>query len=153
MSAIGGIEALFALYLMPCAGYTFPYLFDETQQVAEAYRAVCTPEFLVFDKNLELQYHGQFDSARPSRDIPVTGVLLHRPICIVLFQALILYCGCARLPACQAQLLHGSCCADSCVLGTIFAVGSGRIMYVAMAIHILIIVTNLIAAYRTGRAS
>ena len=72
------------------AGYTFPYLFDETQEVAKAYRAMCTPEFLIFDKNLELQYHGQFDSARPSRDIPVTGVLLHRLICLVLFQALLL---------------------------------------------------------------
>jgi len=87
VSAIGGIEALFALYLMPRAGYTFPYLFDETQEVAEAYKALCTPEFMVFDKNLELQYHGQFDSARPSRDVPVTGVLLHRPIYLVMISA------------------------------------------------------------------
>lgn len=55
------------------AGYTFPYLYDETQQVANAYSALCTPEFMVFDSNMELQYHGQFDSARPSRDVPVTG--------------------------------------------------------------------------------
>lgn len=55
------------------AGYPFPYLYDESQEVAKAYRALCTPEFLVFDSNKELQYHGQFDSARPSRDVPVTG--------------------------------------------------------------------------------
>ena len=55
------------------AGYTFPYLYDETQEVAKAYRALCTPEFMAFDSNMELQYHGQFDSARPSRDVPVTG--------------------------------------------------------------------------------
>ncbi|CAL5221438.1 g3626 [Coccomyxa viridis] len=54
-------------------GYSFPYLYDEMQEVAKAYRAQCTPEFMVFDKKLELQYHGQFDSARPSRDVSVTG--------------------------------------------------------------------------------
>lgn len=54
-------------------GYPFPYLYDETQEVAKAYKALCTPEFMVFDKKMELQYHGQFDSARPSRDVPVTG--------------------------------------------------------------------------------
>ena len=42
--------------------------------MAKAYRALCTPEFMVFDSKLELQYHGQFDSARPSRDVPVTGI-------------------------------------------------------------------------------
>ena len=56
------------------AGYSFPYLYDEMQEVAKAYRAQCTPEFMVFDKKLELQYHGQFDSARPSRDVSVTGL-------------------------------------------------------------------------------
>ncbi|CAK0780999.1 hypothetical protein CVIRNUC_005250 [Coccomyxa viridis] len=54
-------------------GYPFPYLYDETQEVAKAYRALCTPEFMVFDSKLELQYHGQFDSARPSKDVSVTG--------------------------------------------------------------------------------
>ena len=44
--------------------------------MAKAYRALCTPEFMVFDSKLELQYHGQLDSARPSRDVPVTGVAI-----------------------------------------------------------------------------
>ncbi len=59
-----------------CAGYTFPYLYDETQDVAKAYKAACTPEFLVFDSNLELRYHGQFDDSRPrgpANSLPVTG--------------------------------------------------------------------------------
>ena len=46
--------------------------------MAKAYNALCTPEFMVFDKTLELQYHGQFDSARPSRDVPVTGLSLYK---------------------------------------------------------------------------
>ena len=46
--------------------------------MAKAYRALCTPEFMVFDSKLELQYHGQFDSARPSKDVSVTGeAILH----------------------------------------------------------------------------
>ena len=47
-------------------GYTFPYLYDESQDVAKAYQAACTPEFLVFDKDLKLVYHGQFDDSRPA---------------------------------------------------------------------------------------
>ncbi|MCA9217664.1 MAG: thioredoxin family protein, partial [Planctomycetales bacterium] len=54
-------------------GFTFPYLFDEDQEVAKAYRAACTPDFYVFDKNQELVYRGQLDSSRPNTDIPVTG--------------------------------------------------------------------------------
>ncbi|MBB6611737.1 thioredoxin family protein [Pontibacter sp. Tf4] len=54
-------------------GFTFPYLYDQTQQVARTYQALCTPEFFVFDANLNLAYHGQFDSSRPKSDIPVTG--------------------------------------------------------------------------------
>ncbi|QDU95401.1 thioredoxin family protein [Lignipirellula cremea] len=54
-------------------GYTFPYLFDDTQEVAKAYRAACTPDFFLFDKDHKLVYRGQFDSSRPSLDIPVTG--------------------------------------------------------------------------------
>jgi thiol-disulfide isomerase/thioredoxin len=53
--------------------YPFPYLFDETQEVAKAYDAACTPEFYVFDKDLSLVYHGQMDDSRPSGNIPVTG--------------------------------------------------------------------------------
>src|SRR5262249_37303059 len=54
-------------------GYTFPYLYDETQSVAKAYRAACTPDFYVFDKNFKLVYGGQLDSSRPDWGIPVTG--------------------------------------------------------------------------------
>lgn len=55
------------------AGYTFPYLYDETQEVAKAYHAACTPDFFLFDRNLKLVYRGQFDDSRPQSDIPVTG--------------------------------------------------------------------------------
>ncbi|KAL4448338.1 hypothetical protein ABPG75_005557 [Micractinium tetrahymenae] len=58
------------------SGYTFPFLYDESQDVAKAYSAACTPEFYVFGSGLELTYHGQYDSSRPSKyggDTPVTG--------------------------------------------------------------------------------
>ena len=54
-------------------GYKFPYLYDETQQVAKAYDATCTPDFFVFDKELKCVYRGQLDDSRPGNDIPVTG--------------------------------------------------------------------------------
>jgi peroxiredoxin len=54
-------------------GYTFPYLFDETQEVAHAYRAACTPDFYVFDKDQRLVYRGQMDASRPGNGVPVTG--------------------------------------------------------------------------------
>lgn len=54
-------------------GYIFPYLYDETQEAAQAYRAACTPDFYVFDKNQKLVYRGQMDSSRPDSGIPVTG--------------------------------------------------------------------------------
>jgi len=54
-------------------GYPFPYLYDESQDVARAYDAACTPDFYVFDKNLKLVYHGQMDGSRPGNTIPVTG--------------------------------------------------------------------------------
>ncbi len=54
-------------------GYTFPYLFDETQDVAKAYHAACTPDFYVFDKDQRLVYRGQMDASRPDSGIPVTG--------------------------------------------------------------------------------
>lgn len=54
-------------------GYPFPYLYDESQEVAEAYHAVCTPEFYIFDAEMELAYRGQFDDSRPRIDTPVTG--------------------------------------------------------------------------------
>lgn len=55
------------------AGYTFPYLYDESQQVAKAYRAACTPDFFLFDGDRELVYRGRFDASRPGNDEPVTG--------------------------------------------------------------------------------
>lgn len=53
--------------------YPFPYLYDETQEVAKAFDAACTPEFYVFDQDMLLVYHGQMDDSRPSNNIPVTG--------------------------------------------------------------------------------
>jgi peroxiredoxin len=54
-------------------GYTFPYLYDDDQSVAQAYQAACTPDFYVFDKDCKLVYRGQMDSSRPDSGIPVTG--------------------------------------------------------------------------------
>jgi peroxiredoxin len=54
-------------------GYTFPYLYDQTQEVAKAYRAACTPDFYLFDKERRLVYRGQMDDSRPQSGIPVTG--------------------------------------------------------------------------------
>jgi peroxiredoxin len=65
-------------------GWTFPYLFDETQQVAKAYKAACTPDFFLFDKNRKLVYRGQFDSSRPGNDEPITGADLRAAVDAVL---------------------------------------------------------------------
>jgi peroxiredoxin len=54
-------------------GYEFPYLFDETQEVAKAYQAACTPDFFLFDGEGRLVYRGQFDNSRPGNGLPVTG--------------------------------------------------------------------------------
>ena len=54
-------------------GFTFPYLFDATQEVAKAYTAACTPDFFLFDGDRKLVYAGQFDGSRPGNDVPVTG--------------------------------------------------------------------------------
>jgi thiol-disulfide isomerase/thioredoxin len=71
--------------------YPFPYLFDETQEVAKAYQAACTPDFYVFDSQLKLVYRGQLDDSRPGNNVPVTGdsirealdsVLANRPVSI-----------------------------------------------------------------------
>lgn len=53
--------------------FSFPYLYDGTQEVAKAYRAACTPDFFLFDENEKLVYRGQFDDSRPGNDEPVTG--------------------------------------------------------------------------------
>ena len=54
-------------------GFTFPYLFDESQEVAKSYRAACTPDFYLFDSGHKLVYRGQMDDSRPGNNIPVTG--------------------------------------------------------------------------------
>lgn len=54
-------------------GYTFPYLFDETQAVAKTYSAACTPDFYLFDEHLKLVYRGQLDDSRPGNGIPLSG--------------------------------------------------------------------------------
>lgn len=66
------------------AGYTFPYLYDETQKVAKAYRAACTPDFFLFDRGRRLVYRGQFDASRPGNGIPVTGKDLRAAVDAVL---------------------------------------------------------------------
>jgi peroxiredoxin len=55
------------------AGYTFPYLHDDSQQVAKAFHAACTPDLFLFDRERRLVYRGQFDDSRPGTDAPVTG--------------------------------------------------------------------------------
>ncbi|MHC4739960.1 MAG: thioredoxin family protein [Planctomycetota bacterium] len=65
-------------------GFTFPYLFDETQEVAKAYRAACTPDFFLFDKERKLVYRGQMDDSRPGNNIPVTGLDLIKAMKAVL---------------------------------------------------------------------
>jgi peroxiredoxin len=70
-------------------GYPFPYLYNETQEVAKAYQATCTPDFYIFDKNLKCVYRGQLDDSRPGNNIPVTGkdirhalnnILVNKPV-------------------------------------------------------------------------
>lgn len=60
--------------------YPFPYLFDETQEVAKAYDAACTPDFYLFDADLKAVYHGQLDDSRPKNGIPVSGKDLRNAI-------------------------------------------------------------------------
>ena len=66
------------------AGYTFPYLYDESQSVARAYRAACTPDFFLFDGECKLVYRGQMDDARRANDSPVTGKSLRDAVDAVL---------------------------------------------------------------------
>jgi len=65
-------------------GYTFPYLYDESQEVAQAYHAACTPDFYVFDGRQKLVYRGQLDASRPESGIPVTGEDVRRALDAVL---------------------------------------------------------------------
>ena len=73
LRALRAGRALCDSCIRSAAGYTFPYLHDATQEVAQAYGARCTPEFFVFDRDMRLQYHGQFDDSRPSNGVPITG--------------------------------------------------------------------------------
>jgi peroxiredoxin len=61
-------------------GFSFPYLYDETQEVARAYNAACTPDFYLFNAELQLVYRGQMDDSRPGNEIPVTGADLELAI-------------------------------------------------------------------------
>ncbi|ADV63646.1 alkyl hydroperoxide reductase/ Thiol specific antioxidant/ Mal allergen [Isosphaera pallida ATCC 43644] len=65
-------------------GYTFPYLFDATQEVARAYEAACTPDFFLYDRDRKLVYRGQMDDSRPGNGKPVTGADLRAAIDAVL---------------------------------------------------------------------
>ncbi len=65
-------------------GWTFPFLFDETQDVARAFRAACTPDFYLFDGGGRLAYRGQLDDSRPGNGIPVTGADLRAAVAAVL---------------------------------------------------------------------
>jgi len=64
--------------------FLFPYLYDESQDVAHAYHAACTPDFFLFDSGFKLVYRGQFDSSRPGNDVPITGEDLRAAIDTVL---------------------------------------------------------------------
>jgi thiol-disulfide isomerase/thioredoxin len=64
--------------------YTFPYLYDKTQEVARAYKAACTPDFFLFDQYQRLVYRGQMDDSRPGNTIPVTGTDLRKALDAVL---------------------------------------------------------------------
>ncbi|SEM50799.1 thioredoxin family protein [Nonomuraea pusilla] len=66
------------------AGFAFPYLLDDTQEVAKAYRAACTPDFFLYDARFLLVYRGEFDGARPGNPVPVTGASLRAAIDAVL---------------------------------------------------------------------
>jgi peroxiredoxin len=65
-------------------GFVFPYLYDESQAIAHAYKAACTPDIYLFDAEFRLVYRGQFDQSRPGSDVPVTGKDLRIAIELVL---------------------------------------------------------------------
>jgi peroxiredoxin len=66
------------------AGYTFPYLYDESQEVAKSYHAACTPDFFLFDAHRALVYRGQMDDSRPGNGLPLTAADLRRALDAVL---------------------------------------------------------------------
>lgn len=68
-------------------GFTFPYLYDESQAVARSYQAVCTPDLFLFDRDRRLVYRGQFDGSRPGNKVPVTGADLRAAVDAVLISS------------------------------------------------------------------
>ena len=96
-SQVPGCRAVCMYYTAWATGYPFHYLYDESQEVAKAYGAVCTPEFYVFDAEHKLAYHGRFDESTPRNGKPVTGgsqligraiaSLLRDQLCLVLWMA------------------------------------------------------------------
>lgn len=70
--------------MVAAEGWDFPFLYDESQEVARAYRAVCTPEFYLFDRELGLAYHGQIDDSRHKNTLPLTGADLRAALDAVL---------------------------------------------------------------------
>ena len=66
------------------AGYNFPYLYDESQEVAHAYDAACTPDLYVFDAEMNLAYRGRIDASRPGNDIPVTGEDMRKALDLII---------------------------------------------------------------------
>jgi peroxiredoxin len=66
------------------AGFTLPYLYDETQTVAQAYEAICTPDFFLFDRERRLVYRGRFDASRPGSNVPVSGADLRAAVAALL---------------------------------------------------------------------
>ena len=80
-------------------GFTFPYLYDETQDVAKAYHAACTPDFFLFDADRRLVYRGQLDGARPGNGVPVSGHDLRAALDAVLAVGALLGDGLIPFPA------------------------------------------------------
>jgi peroxiredoxin len=70
--------------LAESVGFTFPFLYDETQDVARTYQAACTPDFFLFDSDMRLVYRGRFDASMPGNNAPVTGEDLIRAVSAVL---------------------------------------------------------------------
>lgn len=80
-------------------GYDFPYLYDESQEVAKAYDAACTPDFYIFDGDMKLVYRGRIDNSRPGNDVPLSGEDLRTALDAVL----------AATPVTEKQYPSGGC--------------------------------------------
>jgi len=80
-------------------GYDFPYLYDESQEIAKAYDAACTPDFYVFDENLKLKYRGRIDNSKPNSGVPLTGADMRSALDAVL----------SKEPVAEKQYPSGGC--------------------------------------------